>query len=485
MSMLMSRRKRRWALWAAIGAAGGYASYRLYTSEAGKRKRKQLAKLFSTLFLLGDAAQHSAESLALISADLKRFLLSDDDELPRSLRQAIKITHCPDFQHSCTFLSAAFTRGLLLGFSSPRPMPSPRTSPFADDPPCTEIKEICLITPGPQKGRKQCVERSERYNSGPKVTSPSMYFDKSRQQSQSKPSEELPERLLGKLFSERGVNFATAVVGNAACNIVKALFDGFEKQSINSSGEGKDTSTKLIDVLCTQQSKELINECIQTLASTAVAVYIDKTKDVNFYEDIVAGITNPIHKDPMKDLLITVCNGAVETLVKSSHGVMFGKELGQPESQINDGNIPTSLGSVKDTLVRSRPHVESIAQESKTQTQARKPQQGASGIHNFIEGVSKTLAVPSNHRLLVDVAGTMTSEAVRSFVDVIVSTISSNMHGKMERGWKRVKGGALEQVNIIQAPALYKDVAVKAFFLASICLAICLHMLTGIHIEKV
>ncbi|KAI5058669.1 hypothetical protein GOP47_0026839 [Adiantum capillus-veneris] len=522
MSMLASRRKRRWVLWGAVAAASGYASYRLYTSETGKRKRQQLARLFGTLFLLGDAAQQSAESMALISADIKRFLLSDDDEVPRSLRQALKITHCPDFQHSCTLLSAALTRGLLRGFASPRPTPPPWPSPLADDPPCREIKEICLISPGPPKGRKQCDEKSERHSAGSKVSG--MYFDKAREQSESKPSEELPERLLGKLFSEPGVNFASAVVGNAACNIVKAMFDGFENQSIahiNSDGDKRDVSSKLVNVLCTQQCKELINECIQAFVNTAVSVYIAKTRDVNFYDDMVAGITNPLHKDPMKELLTTVSNGAVETFVKSSHSVMFGKESGKPEPKvsqqgsrnyaieelsdevqihsqmgscapsssflkvINDGNVHTSLGTIEDTLVLLGPHMEGITQESEMQIKARKPQQGASSIHNFIDGLSKTLAIPSNHRLVVDVAGTMTSEAVRSFVDVIISSISSNMHGKMQRGWQRVKDGTLEQVNAIQAKAMYKDAAVKALFLASICLAICLHMLTGIRIEKV
>lgn len=496
----------------------GYATYRLYTSETGRRKRQQLARLSSALFLFGDAAQHSAESLALISADLKRFLLSDDDELPRSLRQAVKIAHSPDFQHSCTLLSAALTRGLLRGFTSPRSSP-PRPYPSEDDS-CTEIKEICLVSCvnsiGSQKGRKQCSEKSDRYAPGSKVIGPSMYLDKARQQSQSKPSEELSERLLGKLFSEPGVNFASAVVGNAACNIVKGMLDGFENQSVACGSAEGDASSKLIDVLCSQQCKGLINECIQMFVSTAVAVYIDKTKDVNFYNDMVAGITNPSHKDPMKDLLTTVCNGAVETLVKSSHSVMFGEKSGEPDSRgswpgsrieelsegpeitqrqmincqrtsSNDGYVCSSSGSVEGPPLLLIPHKEGTSQDPEIQacreTAGKSEQAKGGGIQEFIEGFSKTLAIPSNHRLVVDVAGTVTSEAVRSFVDVIVSTISSNLHGKVQRGWGRVKGGALEQVSAMQVHTIYKDVAFKAFFLASICLAICLHVLTCMRIE--
>lgn len=383
------------------------------------------------------------------------------------------------------------------------------------------------------------------YASGPKKIGSTLDTDGKRQQRGSKLNEELPERLLGKLFSEPGVNFASAVVGNLACNIVKALFDGFERQNVSQTNGDKPDSggavneekaeSKVVDVLCTQQCRGLIAESIQTLVTTAVSVYIEKTKDVNFYDDMVAGITNPSHKDPMKDLLITVCNGAIETLVKTSHNVMFAKNLGQQspgqkqwaveeltdnpyvQSQLSlcnpalcisrsiqcqgriesvDAHVCDSSSSIERGNMsvpviskRSMESMEGILQDSEIKGFGEKPQGDHSGVQSFIDGVSKTLAIPSNHRLVVDVAGTMTSEAVRSFVDVIFSTVSSNLHDKLRRGRGIVKLGTPQQEGdnqALQCQTKYKEIAIKAFILASICLAICLHMLTGVHIiEKV
>eukprot|EP00250_Pteridium_aquilinum_P015969 c22865_g1_i1 orf=309-1832(-) len=422
------------------------------------------------------------------------------------------------------------------------------------------IRVVFFLPKGSRKGRVQCIEESERAwrelevkscASGSRRDGPTIDTDGRRQQQrESKPPEELPERLLGKIFSEPGVNFASAVVGNMACNIVKALFDAFESQTITGTNGGKPNVSetaekekaaisKVVDVLCTQQCRGLITECIQTLVSTTVSVYVDKTKDVNFYDDMVAGITNPSHKDPMKDLLTTVCNGAIETLVKSSHNVMFASKSGQPESdgrhqnfqqeqwaveEISDGpHVQSQLSVCTPALSISRkikgegmimsaddhastsssnsegcevsapmilePNMEGILQDPERQIvgeTSQRPRRDSIGVQSFIDGVSKTLAIPSNHKLVVDVAGTMTSEAVRSFVDVVVSTVSSNLHDKMKRGWGRMRHGASEQdgnSQALQCQARHKDMAIKSFFLASICLAICLHMLTGVYIR--
>lgn len=517
----------------------GYCSYSLYTSEAWRRRKQQIVRLVKAFSLLSDAAHEGAESAALISSDLKHFLRSDEDELPRSLRQALKLAHSPDVQHSCTLLSAALTRGLLRGFALSCPPSFPpvirnRSNVPPEDLSCKEIKEICHIScsgsSGSHKRGGQYTEDWQElgFKSSRRVGS-TVEIEGRRHQKGSKQQEELPERLLGKLFSEPGVNFASAVVGSVACNIVKALFDGFESQHVSQTrndrpdscgdvNKGKSTESVVVDVLCTKQCRGLIAESIQTLVTTAVSVYIEKTKDINFYHDMVAGIINPAHKDPMKDLLTSVCNGAIETLVKTSHHVMFAKASGVPranerleeypeegrwaaEESPNEQGVQSQLSLFNPCISQSVQHEGMIdacsslssepmalkrgmkgpLQGSKETASCEMPQRGNEGVHSLIDEVSKTLAIPSNRKLVVDVAGTMTSEAVRSFVNVIISTVSSNLRRSKLGAWMQEgDGGAL------QCQSKYKETAIKSFVLASICLAICLHMLSGIHLwEKI
>ncbi|KAH7289476.1 hypothetical protein KP509_30G004000 [Ceratopteris richardii] len=518
MSHAVIRRRWKWALWAAALAGGSYATYRVYKSESVQRRLQKLVRLFNALLLIGDAAQISAETVSLISSDLKRFLLSDDDDIPRSLRQLLKIAHSPEFERSSTLLVAATTRGIIRGVVTPRSPPY-RRSFTADDPPCTEIKEICLVSCaeplGFQKGRVQNREKNDRHAFVDPVIGTSIYLDKAKHQSESKPSKELLDRCFDKLFSKSGINFASAVLSTAARDIVKAIFEGFENQNRAANvafREENNASYKILDVLCTPQGKSLITECIQTLVNTSVAVYVERTKDINFYEDMVAGITNPSYKDPMKDLLSSMCNGAIETFIRTSHSVMFAEASRQRSyemecrenannytiEQLSDGShvqrqmsSGSSASSISAIAPCHGPTVDNIScfnssiEMDPVQGWRGKPekfQREGAGIQNMIDGISRTLAVPSNHKLVVDVAGTMTSQAVRTFVDVMISTISSNVQSKMRSGWGRLKS-TFGQNTVIKAQAVHRDLAMKAFFLASICLAICLHLLTALHIE--
>lgn len=120
------------------------------------------------------------------------------------------------------------------------------------------------------------------------------------------------DKVIDKAFSKAGSGFISVVVGSFAKNLVLGFFYSDQKC---------DSSSSWLDLLCDEKCRELLADCVQRFTSTAVSVYLHKTMDINTYDQIFQGLTNPKHQDSVKDLLVSVSNAALRTLVKTSHEV--------------------------------------------------------------------------------------------------------------------------------------------------------------------
>ncbi|KAF8088894.1 hypothetical protein N665_0527s0014 [Sinapis alba] len=228
------------------------------------------------------------------------------------------------------------------------------------------------------------------------------------------------DRVMDKLFTESGTGFASAIVGSFARNLVVALY------SSSSSGESSVFSdSKLRDAICSDDGRKLIGDCVQRFVSTAVSVYLDETRGVNVFDDLFAGLTNPKHEDKVKQTLVTVCNGAVETFVRASR-----RQATEPGS---------------DRLL------------TKTLTVGSKP------IPTWIDRVSSSLSVPSNRKYVVDLTGRVTFETVRSLLEVLVE----RANGKVESYVEKVRERGNETRRYVR---------VKSSLLHSLCLSMCLQI---------
>nr|KYP39478.1 Protein PHLOEM PROTEIN 2-LIKE A10 [Cajanus cajan] len=234
------------------------------------------------------------------------------------------------------------------------------------------------------------------------------------------------DRVLEKLFSKAGTGFASVVVGSFAKNLVLGFFDG-DKENARSQSD----VPRWVNVICDERCGRAIGDWVQIFVSTAVAVFLDKTMDVNTYDEMFAGMSNPRHQEKVKGILVAMCNGAVETFVRTSHQVLTNPSV----------RVGSSVGGVQD--------------------------------YGWIEQIKSTLSVPANRRFMLDVTGRVTFETVRSFVVFLLWRISDGCKRSVSKVHDEVVDKGMEVVRYVGA---------KSSVILTLCLALYLHIVGGSRI---
>uniref|UniRef100_A0A5B7A875 Protein PHLOEM PROTEIN 2-LIKE A10 n=1 Tax=Davidia involucrata TaxID=16924 RepID=A0A5B7A875_DAVIN len=410
-----TRKRKKWVLLLAALGFSGYGVYRVYHSPSVVKKRKRLLKLLGALFSIAELVSDSAEMIGVVSKDFKEFLQSDTDQIPNSLRQVSKITRSEEFSESVIRVTTALTVGIMRGY------------------------------------------RLEARNND-EMSANSGFSD----------------QVLDKLFSTAGSGFASVVVGSFARNLVMAICsDGqcSRRSDVNNSTSVDHNVTEShsvpewVNVLCGEKCREFMGDCIQLFVSTAVAVYLDKTMDINTYDEVFSGLTNPKHESKMREMLASLCNGAIETLVKTSHQV-----LTSTNSNVNNSSSSSSYLAIDHFQSPTTLNEDFNGEEpSSTELIARKSfdENEDSG---WVSKMSSTLAVPSNRRFVLDVTGRVTFETVRSFMEFLLEKLSDGLKRSLDVVHEVIVDRALEVVRYVTA---------KSSVIATICLSMCLHILGG------
>ncbi|XP_020594931.1 protein PHLOEM PROTEIN 2-LIKE A10-like [Phalaenopsis equestris] len=360
--------RRKWIL--LLTGAAGLSTYFAY--------RMKIAKLAGTLFSLADAVSSTSDTASLISADVNRFVHSDSNEIPSSLKQLSKIASSDELAGSVSRILEALTVGIARGTRSAE-----------------------QNVPGGRAG--------------------------------------LSDLVLDRFFSSEGSNFASVVVRSFARNLVISFY------SKGAEGGGRRNSPAglgWVDVVCAEKCKELIAHSIQVFVSTAVAVFLDKTMHINPYDEFFAGITNPKHDARVNEVLVSVCNGAMETLVRTSHSV-----LTSPYSDLSENKV-VNLGNARNSSFVSM-----------------------NGEHNgWVSQISSALAVPSNKNFVLDVSGRVTFETVRSVTEFAMWKLSHCVKIGMSSIRQEVADRGLEVLRYVSA---------RSTVIATICFILCMHIYAG------
>ncbi|GAB2228277.1 hypothetical protein Drorol1_Dr00010108 [Drosera rotundifolia] len=264
------------------------------------------------------------------------------------------------------------------------------------------------------------------------------------------------DRVMDRVLSNAGTGFVSVVVGSFARNLVLGFYEGG-----GVGGVGRVDSrglVKLMNVMCSEEAKTMMADCIQVFVSTAVAVFLDKTMGINAYDEFFAGLTNPKHEGRVRDMLVSVCNGAVETLVRTSHQVLTKKDKSCSCSKSDTNSCSTS--DLERDVDQGKEAVDLMERWTLDKIQNSK----------WVTSVSSTLAVPSNRRFVLHITGRVTFETFRSIVEFFL--------------WK-VADGLKQSTNFVHNQVIDRGLQVVRYFSAkssiiiTICLALILHVLCG------
>uniref|UniRef100_A0A1J3GS75 Protein PHLOEM PROTEIN 2-LIKE A10 n=1 Tax=Noccaea caerulescens TaxID=107243 RepID=A0A1J3GS75_NOCCA len=364
------QRRRKWLILLAFSAVSGYGAYKVYNSPYIARKTKRLTKLFGGIVSLAELVIDSAETISIVSRDLKEFLESDSDEIPISLKQMAKITKSKEFTDSLARVSEAVSIGVFRGYQ--------------------ESRNSELVV-----------------ESGTGIGSKSRF-----------------------LLSESGIGFVSVVVGSFAKNLVLGFYSD---ETVSDSSETTRRKPRWMSLLGDDKCRELLADCIERFTSSAVSVYIERTVGINTYDQIFSGLTNPKHRDSARDVLVSVCNGALETFIRTSHDVFtFKEEEGEEEEEERE----------------------------------RRKKSDSSG-NGWAEALTTTLAVPSNRKFMFDVTARVTLETMRSIVEFVILKTSQSFRRSFDLVHEEVTERGRQVVGYVGA---------KSSVIITVCLAVYLHV---------
>lgn len=315
-----------------LGALGftSYGAYKVFNSPSVIKNKDRIIKIFSALASITEFVGDSAETLGVISKDLKSFIQSDSDQIPCSLKQVFKITKSDEFSDSIIRVSRALTIGVSKGL----------------------------------------------HIEGEKDHSGSCFSD----------------RVLDKLFSPDGYGFVSVMVGSFSRNMVMAIY----------ADRGLTTGSKWVDVITDDKFRKVIGDCIQQFVTTMVTVYLDKTMDINTYDEIISSLTDPKHEQQVRSLMGLICNGAVETFVRTSHQVLTNsKSNGESDSNASSSYLIKSGSSTISKVFGQRELVLSKLTG-----------------RNYING---------NMRFILDLTKRLTLATVKSFLGCLLNQLSMGL----------------------------------------------------------
>ncbi|CAI5519602.1 unnamed protein product [Closterium sp. Naga37s-1] len=284
-------------LGAATAAGGGiYIAYRVSNSEYYRRQRQRVRDAWVLFSRLYNAVFAASELSTTVLTDVRAFIESDSDEVPRSVRQILKLSSSEEFQRAVVRTTYSVTEGVLHGVF------------------------LSSAWNGPDETASACPAQG---TNGVDSSSGTSGMPVRRMG--------LVESVLDKLFTDEGRTFASAVVGKAMRSLVVSLVDKLSSPpgGVSASGGATGASSAagsrqaltgwellLVELATNEKGKALLTDIVATFAVNAVGTFIEKTRNVNVYHDILAAVSR--HQELVKDVGAHILTRTAETTVATA-----------------------------------------------------------------------------------------------------------------------------------------------------------------------
>ncbi|KAE8731310.1 putative BSD domain-containing protein [Hibiscus syriacus] len=237
------------------------------------------------------------------------------------------------------------------------------------------------------------------------------------------------DKMLDRLFSNAGTGFVSVVVGSFSRNLVMEFYSsGGAMEGLNGN-DGSANIPKWVNLmLYDDKCKELIADCIQRFVRTAVTRH-----------------------------LVSVCNDAVATLVRTSHQVLTSSET-KLERSLDSSEMRD--GFEKEVSFKG---IESGSSFDRIQNTG------------WVDKVSSSWAVPGNRKFVIDVTGRVTFETLRSLVVFMLRKLSEGVKNSIHIVREEVMERGLDVIRYVGA---------KSSFIVTFCLAMYLHILGASRVVR-
>lgn len=324
-----------------------------------------------------------SELSTTVAADLKAFLESESDEIPRSVRQALKLSGSPEFQQAVLRSTQTITEGVCLGLAPP------------DD----------------------AIEGQARSPSGGRATKGKGFV----------------ETVMQQLFSDEGKSFASAVCSRMVRTLAASLQGcGQLPSSTSSPGSSLVPAGKaqlrncargeqqkpwlavLVELLATEKGKELVTVAVRSFAVSGMGTYLDKLGEANMYHDLLSAVSR--HQEAVKDVSAHVVTTTVKEVICS-----WGE--GSRTSQRAASTPDCAYASSSSASSSSSPRAAGIPMSTFSESESEIQPVGREPVKSTAAEVAEFLAQPTIRKLILDVTAVTTSRGMEAFLLVLLSKL--------------------------------------------------------------